>query len=110
MGGGLSDRFQSRTNMTWSTRFIIQNAFSEYFRDIISTVISSDMEEIFGQADALAFYTNFCTDAFLCSIKRWLLDKNCMPASEFVRLLKNCLIRTSGSILQKFSPESADSD
>ncbi len=85
-----------------------QNSFSDYFRDIVEAIVSSDMEAIFGQDDALAFYVDFYTDAFLCAIKRWLLDKDCMPAEEFTRLLKNCLLRTSDSILQKFSQGSAD--
>ena len=80
-----------------------QNSFSEYFRDIIATIISSDMEEIFNQDDFIAFYVDFYTDAFLCAIKRWLLNKECMPAEMFTRLLKNCLLRTSDSIVQKFS-------
>ena len=79
-----------------------QNSFSEYFRDIVDT---SDMEKIFGRDDALAFYVNFYADAFLCAIKRWLLDKDCMPAKEFTQLLKNCLLRTSDTILQKLSDE-----
>ena len=83
-----------------------QNSFSEYFRDIIVTIISSDMEEIFSEDDALPFYVDFYTDAFLCAIKRWLLDKECIPAERFTHLLKNCLPRTSDSILQKFSLES----
>lgn len=78
-----------------------QNSFSEYFRDIVD----SDMEKIFGRDDALAFYVNFYADAFLCAIKRWLLDKDCMPAKEFTQLLKNCLLRTSDTILQKLSDE-----
>ncbi len=83
-----------------------QNSFSEYFRDIIVTIISSEMEGIFGRDNALPFYVDFYADAFLCAIKRWLLDKDCMPAEEFSSLLKNCLLRTSDSILQKLSPES----
>ena len=57
-----------------------QNSFSEYFRDIIATVISSDMEEIFSRDDSISFYVDFYTDAFLCAVKRWLLNKECMPA------------------------------
>ncbi len=71
----------------------------------METIISSDMEEFFGQDDALAFYVDFYTDAFLCAIKRWLLDKECIPAEEFTRMLKSCLLRTSNTILQKFSLE-----
>lgn len=82
-----------------------QNSFSEYFRDIIVTIISSDMEEVFGQNDFLPFYVDFYADAFLCSIKRWLLENNQMPAAQFTHLLKNCLLRTSDSILQKFASE-----
>lgn len=84
-----------------------QNSFSEYFRDIIVMVLSKSMEEMFGQDEFLDFYVNFYTDAFLCAIKRWLLDKDCMPAEQFARLLKKCLLRTSDSILQKYSSESA---
>ena len=80
-----------------------QNSFSEYFRDIIATVISSDMEEIFSRDDSISFYVDFYTDAFLCAVKRWLLNKECMPAEMFTHLLKNCLLRTSDSIVQKFS-------
>ena len=80
-----------------------QNSFSEYFRDLIVSLLSSDMEEIYGRDDSLPFYVDFYTDAFLCAIKRWLLGKDCMPAQEFARLLKNCLLRAPDSILQRFS-------
>lgn len=85
-----------------------QNSFSDYFRDIVEAIISADMEGIFGQDDALPFYVDFYTDAFLCAIKRWLLNKDCMPAEKFTQLLKNCLLRTSDSILQKLLPESEE--
>lgn len=81
-----------------------QNSFSEYFRDIAVTIITANMEEIFGQDDALTFYVDFYADALLCAIKRWLLEKDCMPSKKFVHLIKNCLVRTSDSILQKFYP------
>ena len=66
------------------------------------------LRDIFGQDDALPFYVDFYTDAFLCAIKRWLLNKDCMPAEKFTQLLKNCLLRTSDSILQKLLPESEE--
>lgn len=82
-----------------------QNSFSEYFRDIVATIIAADMEDIFGRDNVVPFYVDFYTDVLLCAIKRWLLDKDCMPSEEFVSLLKNCLLRTSDSILQKLAPE-----
>ncbi len=84
-----------------------QNSFSEYLRDIMESIISSDMEEFFDRDDTLTFYVDFYTDAFLCAVKRWLLDKDCMPAEAFTRLLKNCLLRTSGFFAKISSPESS---
>jgi probable dihydroxyacetone kinase regulator len=84
-----------------------QNSFTEYFRDIVVTIVTADMEEIFGRDDDLPFYVDFYTDALLCAIKRWLLEKDYMPSEEFVRLIKNCLVRTSDSILQEFNTEQA---
>lgn len=84
-----------------------QNSFTEYFRDILVTIVTADMEEIFGRDDDLPFYVDFYTDALLCAIKRWLLEKDYMPSEEFVRLIKNCLVRTSDSILQEFNTEQA---
>lgn len=85
-----------------------QNSFSEYFRDIVEAIISSDMEKIFDRDKTFQFYVDFYTDAFLCAIRRWLMDKDCIPADEFVRLLKNCLLRTSDSIIQNFSLEPSE--
>lgn len=85
-----------------------QNSFSEYFRDIIITVISSDMDKLFDRDEVFLFCVDFYTDAFLCAIKRWLLDRDCIPAKEFTLLLKNCLLRTSDSILQSFSDRPAE--
>ena len=84
-----------------------QNSFTEYFRDIVVTIVTADMEEIFGRDDDLPFYVDFYTDALLCAIKRWLLEKDYMPSEEFVRLIKICLVRTSDSILQEFNTEQA---
>ena len=84
-----------------------QNSFSEYFWDIVVTILSDDMEEIFGRDENFDFYVNFYSDAFVCAMKRWLLEKDCMPAEEFTHLLKNCLLGTSNKIIQMLSPEPA---
>ena len=82
-----------------------QNSFSEYFWDIVMSILSNDMEEAFGEDDNLDFYVNFYSDAFVCAIKRWLLEKDCMPAEKFTQLLKNCLLGTSSKIVQTLSLE-----
>ena len=82
-----------------------QNSFSEYFREMMASVISEDMEESFGQGEASAFYVNFYSDAFLCAVKRWLLDKDCIPAERFSALLKSCLLDASDAIVRRFSEQ-----
>lgn len=78
-----------------------QNSFSDYFRDILESMISEDIEQIFGQEEADGFYLDFYTDAFLASIKRWLLQKNSIPPGEFVLRLKKCLLDVPRSTVQK---------
>ena len=76
-----------------------QNSFSDYFRDILESMISEDIEQIFGKEDAADFYVDFYTDAFLVSIKRWLLQKNSISPGEFVLRLKRCLLDVPGNIV-----------
>ena len=80
-----------------------QDSFSDYFRDIVVMMISSDMEELFGEEAFLDFYVEFYADAFVCAIKKWLLQKESMPAGEFSGLLKACLLGTSSKIARNFS-------
>lgn len=80
-----------------------QNSFSNYFRDTVMLIISKDMAEIFSQEKHMDFFVHFYTDAFVCAIKRWLLQQNHLSAAEFSQLLKKCLIGTSNKILQDFT-------
>lgn len=80
-----------------------QNSFSEYFRDIVVSIISGDLEEIFNEDDSKSFYVDFYADAFVCAIKRWLLDRNCVSPDVFSSLLKKCLIGASDKIVRDFS-------
>lgn len=80
-----------------------QDSFSDYFRDLVKMMLSDGMEERFGRAAALDFYVDFYADAFVCAIKKWLLQKDCMPAEQFSSLLKSCLLGISGKIVRNFS-------
>ena len=80
-----------------------QNSFTDYFRDLLTVILSQDMEKIFGDDEALDFYTVFYTDAFVCAIRRWILQKDCIPAEEFVSRLNRCLIGVSERIVHKIA-------
>lgn len=83
-----------------------QNSFSDYFRDIVSMIITHDLGDIFGDDEALDFYVAFFTDAFVCAIKRWLSVKDCIPAGDFEMRLKKCLLGTSHRIVTELSSNS----
>lgn len=72
-----------------------QNSFSDYFRDIVSTILAADLGDAFGDDEHLGFYVDFYTDAFVCAIKRWLSAKGCIPVEDFVGRLKKCLFGAS---------------
>lgn len=80
-----------------------QNSFSDYFRDIVSMIITVDMGSIFGDDKNISFYVDFYSDAFVCAIKRWISIKDCTPADEFVGGLKKCLLGTSNKIVREFA-------
>lgn len=80
-----------------------QDSFSDYFRDIVVMMLSSDREGMSGEKDSLDFYVEFYADALVCAIKKWLLQKEGMSAGEFSNRLKSCLPGTSGKIFRNFS-------
>ena len=68
-----------------------QNSFFEYFRDVLKAIVNEYLRSLFMECKDSEFYTTFLTDAFITSIVRWLTDRNCMPAEEYVTLLKSCI-------------------
>lgn len=76
-----------------------QNSFSEHFREYIMPLIKSRFFELFGDSED-DFEINFFTDAVVCAMERWLLEKDCMPPDEFVDRLFQ-LICQGADIVQK---------
>lgn len=59
-----------------------QNSFPEHFRGYVMPIIKTRIEYLLGN-NTDEFTLNFFTDAVVCTLERWLLDKNCMPPEEF---------------------------
>lgn len=68
-----------------------QNSFEEHLVELITPVLEIRIQELIGETEANEFYMNFIMDAFLGSLKRWILDKKEMPPEQFAELLKSCL-------------------
>lgn len=80
-----------------------ENAFSEYFREYIVSVISNDLKNVFWVERERDFYVDFYTDAFICALERWLLKRDNISASEFVPLLKQGLLQLSQKVVRDFT-------
>ncbi len=80
-----------------------QNSFSEHFRDFLHPLIHTRIEEILDQKDIPQLFVDFLTDGIVCSIERWLLDKNCMPPNQFVSTIKALVQGVAAEIYRDMS-------
>lgn len=64
-----------------------QNSFSSHFREYLRPLIHSRFAEMFGMDDLPEMACDFVVDGIVCSIERWLLDKQCVNVEEFMFIL-----------------------
>ncbi|MCD8338036.1 MAG: TetR/AcrR family transcriptional regulator C-terminal domain-containing protein [Lachnospiraceae bacterium] len=72
-----------------------QNSFSEHFQEFLYPLIYSRVKTLIGKDDIHPFCINFLADGILCALKRWLLDKDCLPPDQFVSILKTIIQGTA---------------
>ena len=53
----------------------------------------------------MSFYIGFYTDAFVMSIRKWILKQGDISSRRFIALLRNGLIHTSLAVLQRLPKE-----
>lgn len=74
-----------------------QNSLSEHFRELLLPFFGQRLDEELSDEDMSpekrAFYINFLSDAFICSILRWLTDKECMSADDFFEMIRFLVIK-----------------
>jgi len=66
-----------------------QNSFSDHFREFCLPLFRDRFIYLCGVDISDDFILNFYTDAAMCAIERWLLDRDCMPPKELVYKLKH---------------------
>ena len=79
-----------------------QNSFSEHLQEYVTPILRSRLLYLLGD-DNDDFAFNFYLDAIICTIERWLLDKECMPPDQFVTKLLSLIRRGSGAIHNVFN-------
>ncbi|MBR2957830.1 MAG: TetR/AcrR family transcriptional regulator C-terminal domain-containing protein [Clostridia bacterium] len=78
-----------------------QNSFTEHFQEILVPIIKKKLEDLMGSSAVTDFQIYFLTDAFFCALKRWLLDKNCVPPDEVLEQLKIFIYVSADSIVNE---------
>ncbi len=68
-----------------------QNAFVNHLCDYLHPLLQDRLTYLFDGNAIDDFTVNFLADAMLCSIERWLKEKNCMPANQFVKKLHHLI-------------------
>lgn len=71
-----------------------QNSFSNYLEGVLSVLVEDALDAILDsdQKGNMSFYVSFYVDAFLCSIRRWILEDETFGPQEFAVFLRRCLI------------------
>jgi len=85
-----------------------QNSFSEHFKEYFFPVLKSRLIGLIGDDEADDFTVSFFTDAVLCAMERWFMDKECMPPEQFVMKMKG-IVRNGAAVLYREAMEEKSS-
>ena len=80
-----------------------QNSLSDHLREYLFPLIKIRITQLLNDDAASEFTINFFTDAVLCAIERWLLDKQCMPPEEFVSKIKQIIQGGAAAIYREMN-------
>lgn len=78
-----------------------QNSFADHLTEYIGPILKSRLACLIGNEQVDEFSIDFCTDAILCTMKRWLLAKNSMPPEQFVSRIKRLVQSWAAAIYQE---------
>ena len=78
-----------------------QNSFADHFREYIRPLLADRNYQLFGQSDEFAM--DFFTDAGLCAMERWLMNKECMPPEQFLEKIRMLTEEGARSICREMS-------
>ncbi len=84
-----------------------QNSFYDYFRDVLKTVFTEYIKDVFENCENSEFYVTFYSDAFVASIVRWISDKDCMKPQEYTVLLHSCLMDFAKAIMNRVNGQNS---
>jgi len=68
-----------------------QNSFRDHFQEVVATMIEHEMERLFAESEINEFQLLFLTDGFTCAFSRWIIQKDCIAAEEFIHNTKDLI-------------------
>jgi len=93
--------FENRSFYSNALRVTGQNSFSEYFNEVMHTIILPYFDDIFADDPNRDFYATFFADSIRVSITRWLLEGAKILPGEFVRLMKTTVTGVAYKMLNE---------
>ncbi len=82
-----------------------QNSFSDHYTEYFEPFLRNYLSHLLGDEQLNEFTVDFFADAMLCSMKRWLLAKNCMPPEQIVSQAKRLVRLGAAAICQEIDRE-----
>lgn len=88
-----------------------QNSFSDHFREFIQPLLKNRILYLatkIEHPDEIKideFTMDFLSDALMCALERWLLDRACMPAEGFVKKLSKVVEVATSMVQQEIKEE-----
>ncbi len=80
--------YENRNFYCKALRIKGQNSFSEHLREFARPLLRDKIDAILKEKTIPQICIDFLTDGLVCSIERWLLDKDCIPPKQFVSSMK----------------------
>ena len=78
-----------------------QNSFADHLREYCHPLIRMRISSLVDGGAVDSFVLDFFSDALVCAIERWLLDKDCMPPEQFISRLKQIIQNGAKAIYQE---------
>lgn len=77
-----------------------QNSFSEYFMELMKSVLRETAEELFEADEDRDFYALFLADAFIVTLSRWLMEGAKTPPEKLALMMKKVLTGAAMQLVQ----------
>lgn len=77
-----------------------QNSFTEHFREVLEPIVAGRLTEILGE-EVNRYQLNFFTDACVCSVERWILDREDVSTKEIIAMMRSCIEKAAVRVVEE---------